>query len=93
MNMWGFTRSYLQEAEARFPAFLDKTYATNPMKGEYYLPAVVSQLLEDGKARVRVLSSPDKWYGVTYKEDKPVVVGALTRMRQEGLYPVKLWND
>ena len=93
MNMWGFTRSYLEEAEARFPAFLDNAIANNPMKGEYFLPGVVSQLLDDGKARVRVLESQDKWYGVTYKEDKPVVVEALARMRREGLYPEKLWNN
>jgi hypothetical protein len=54
--------------------------------------AVVSQLLEEGKARVRVLSSADKWYGVTYKEDKPVVVNALASMREAGLYPEKLWK-
>ena len=92
MNMWGFTRSYLDEAEARFPAFLDNAIRTNPMKGEYFLPGVVSQLLEDGKARVRVLSSEDKWYGVTYKEDKPVVVNALKGMREAGLYPMELWG-
>ena len=63
------------------------------MKGEYFLPAVVSQLLEEGKARVRVLSSADKWYGVTYKEDKPVVVNALKAMRESGLYPMDLWNN
>ena len=93
MNMWGFTRSYLDEAEARFPAFLDQAYKTDPMKGEYFLPSVVSQLLDDGKARVRVLSSADKWYGVTYKEDKPLVVNALKRMRQDGLYPMDLWSE
>ncbi len=93
MNMWGFTRSYLDEAEAGFPKFLDNAAKTNPMKGEYYLPAVVSRLLEEGKARVRLLSSTDKWYGVTYKEDKPLVVEALAKMRREGLYPEKLWNE
>ena len=92
MNMWGFTRSFLEEAEGRFPAFLDDAVKTNPMKGEYFLPGVVSQLLNEGKARVRVLSSEDKWYGVTYKEDKPVVVEALARMRREGLYPMDLWG-
>ena len=92
MNMWGFTRSYLDEAAARFPAFLDNAYKTNPMKGEYFLPGVVNQLLEEKKARVRVLSSEDKWYGVTYKEDKPVVVAALADMRAKGLYPEKLWK-
>ena len=93
MNMWGFTRSYLDEAEARFPAFLDNAMKTNPLKGEYYLPSVVSQLLEEKKARVRVLESRDKWYGVTYKEDKPVVVNALTEMRRSGLYPKNLWSE
>ena len=92
MNMWGFTRSYLDEAEARFPAFLEETAKTNPLKGEYFLPSVVSQLLTDGKARVRVLSSEDKWYGVTYKEDKPVVVNALAAMRHDGTYPENLWG-
>ena len=93
MNMWGFTRSYLDETLARFPAFLDETLKTNPLKGEFYLPTVVSQLLAEGKARVRVLSSVDKWYGVTYKEDKPVVVGALQRMREDGIYPKDLWGN
>ena len=93
MNMWGFTRSYLDEAEARFPAFLEETVKTNPLKGEFYLPTVVSQLLTERKARVRLLSSQDKWYGVTYKEDKPVVVSALAEMRRNGLYPETLWNE
>ena len=92
MNMWGFHRSYLDEALARFPAFLDNAKATNPLKGEYFLPAVVSQLLLENKARVKVLSSNDKWYGVTYKEDKPVVVAALKAMREAGLYPMDLWG-
>ena len=92
MNMWGFHRSYLDEALARFPAFLDKAKVENPLKGEYFLPTVVSQLLTEGKARVRVLSSADKWYGVTYKEDKPVVVAALKQMRESGLYPMDLWG-
>ena len=92
MNMWGFTRSYLDEAAARFPAFLEETARTNPLKGEYYLPSVVSQLLAEGKARVRVLESHDKWYGVTYKEDKPVIVAAMAAMRKDGTYPEKLWG-
>ena len=92
MNMWGLTRSYLDEAEARFPAFLEETAKVNPLKGEYFLPSVVSQLLAEQKARVRVLSSEDKWYGVTYKEDKPVVVNALAEMRNSGVYPQNLWG-
>lgn len=93
MNMWGFTCSYLDEAQARFPAFLEQTAKTNPLKGEYFLPSVVSQLLEEGKARVRLLSSADKWYGVTYQQDKPVVVEALKEMRESGVYPEKLWQE
>lgn len=93
MNLWGFHKSYLEEAEARFRVFLDNEVKTNPLKGEYFLPSVVSQLLEERKARVRVLSSKDKWYGVTYKEDKPVVVNALAKMRREGVYPEILWGD
>ena len=92
MNMWGFTRSYLDEAEARFPAFLEETARVNPLKGEYFLPSVVSQLLAEKKARVRVLESRDKWYGVTYKEDKPVIVAALAQMRKDGVYPENLWG-
>ena len=92
MNMWGFTRSYLDEAEARFPAFLEETAKVNPLKGEYFLPSVVSQLLAEKKARVRVLESRDKWYGVTYKEDKPVIVAALAQMRKDGVYPENLWG-
>ncbi len=92
MNMWGFTRSFLDEALARFPAFLDKTLAVNPEKGEYFLPTVVSQLIDEGRARVKVLRSEDKWYGVTYREDKPTVVAAITQKTREGLYPDRLWE-
>ena len=92
MNLWGFTASFLREAEARFPAFLDKALEENPLKGEYFLPSVVTQLLDEGKARVKVLRSHDKWYGVTYKEDKPVVVAAIAEKTAQGLYPDKLWE-
>lgn len=93
MNLWGFTESFLKEAEARFPKFLDEALNTNPLKAEYFLPSVVTQLLEEGKARVKVLRSADKWYGVTYKEDKPCVVAAIAEKTASGLYPDKLWED
>ena len=92
MNMWGFNRSFLDEAEARFPAFLDKTLAENPLKGEYFLPAVVSQLLAEDRARVKVLRSEDKWYGVTYREDKPMVEAAIAEKTAAGMYPEELWE-
>ena len=88
MNMWGFSRSILDEIEKGFPAFLEKGIKENPMKCEYYLPGVVSDLLEENRATVAVLKSSDKWYGVTYKEDKPVVMEAIRKMEEEGLYPV-----
>jgi len=92
MNLWGFTPSFLWEAEARFPAFLDQVLAEDPQKGEYFLPSVVTQLLEEKRARVKVLRSTDKWYGVTYREDKPQVVAAIAAMTQSGLYPERLWD-
>ena len=92
MNIWGFTRSFLDEALARFPAFLDRALAEDPIKAEYFLPGVVEQLILDGKARVRVLLTEDKWYGVTYREDKPAVVAALADKTRAGLYPDELWK-
>ena len=92
MNIWGFNRSFLDEALARFPAFLDRTLAENPEKGEYFLPTVVSQLIDEGRARVKVLRSEDKWHGVTYREDKPAVVAAIAEKTAAGLYPDRLWE-
>ena len=92
MNFWGFTPSMLREMEARFPAFLNQALAENPMKGEYFLPGVVDQLIQEGKADVRVLKSLDRWYGVTYKEDKESVVDAIQSMKDKGEYPDKLWK-
>ena len=91
MNLWGFGKSCLEEADRRFAGWLDENLAKNPLKCEYFLPLVVTELLEEGKARVQLLHSADKWYGVTYREDKPVVVDAIARMTREGLYPEDLW--
>lgn len=90
MNFMGFMPSFLEEAKALFPKALDEILAKNPLKGEYFLPAIVQQMLTEGRATMKVLTSPDKWYGVTYAADKPVVVEALKKMTQEGLYPEKL---
>ena len=92
MNMWGYTPGFLDELEARFPAFLEKALATNPAKAEFFLPLAVEQLLREDKATVKVLESPDKWYGVTYAADKPQVVAALKDMTDRGLYPDGLWG-
>lgn len=93
MNLWGFSQNFIAEAQARFAAFLDQALQTNPMKAEYFLPSVVSQLIEEGKATVQVLRSGDKWYGVTYKEDKPVVMQAIAEKTASGLYPDNLWEE
>lgn len=87
MNMWGFNESFLKELNDRFPAFLDKALKENPLKGEYFLPSVVSELLAEDKATAEVLTSRDRWYGVTYKEDKQMVMDAIQRMKDSGLYP------
>ena len=87
MNLWGFTPSYLQECAKRFPAFLDENLAKNPEKCEFFLPTVVSELIAEGKADVRMLDNEDKWYGVTYKEDKADVVKAFHELTASGVYP------
>ena len=93
MNLWGFTEGFIDEAEATFPAFLDAVLGKNPGKAEFFLPSTVSKLLGEDRATVKVLHSADKWYGVTYAADKPVVVAALKEMTDKGLYPeTGLWN-
>ena len=93
MNMWGFSASILKELKDRFPKFLDENLKVNPLKCEYFLPFVVDELLGEKRATVKVLKSMDKWYGVTYKEDKPVVVAAIQNLKDGGLYPQKLWEE
>ena len=92
MKMWGYTPGFLDELEARFPAFLEKALVENPAKAEFFLPLAVEQLLREDKATVKVLESPDKWYGVTYAADKPQIVAALKGMTEQGLYPDGLWG-
>ena len=92
MNMWGFQPDLIGEMQKRFPAFLDNALKTNPMKGEYLLPNVVRDLLAEGSATVDVLSTPDKWYGVTYHEDKAGVVAAMAQKAADGIYPTPLWK-
>ena len=92
MNMWGYTPSFLRELERRFPVFLEQEVPNNPAKAEIYLPMTVAQLLQEGKAQVKVLRTADKWYGVTYAADKPMVVAALAEMAKQGKYPDGLWK-
>ena len=87
MNLFGFPQEMIHAFEDGIGAFLDKTLAENPLKGEYFLPFVVNDLLKAGKATVQVLRSTDRWYGVTYKEDKPVVEAAVRALTAAGEYP------
>ncbi len=91
MNFWGFNRNFMEVLKERFSAFLDWAIQENPLKGEYLLPTVVGELLQEGKCSVKVLTCKDKWYGVTYKEDKPMVCAALKALKDAGAYPHDLW--
>lgn len=91
MNTWGFNLSLFKELEQNFPDFLKKS-SGNILKAEYFLPTVVDNLIKAGKADVRILSTTDKWYGVTYQEDKPVVKQSIGDMVLVGKYPQNLWE-
>ena len=87
MNMWGFGTSMLAELREGFPVFLQENLARDPLKCEYFLPFAVNSLIRRGKATVQVLKTKDRWYGVTYKEDKPAIVRAVQEWKAQGLYP------
>jgi hypothetical protein len=91
LNLWGFTPSVMPELWPRFGTFLAEN-AETINKVEYFLPEVVGAMLREGKARVRVLPTREKWYGVTYREDRPLVQAAIRQMIENGLYPERLWN-
>ena len=91
MNFWGLTPSFLDELEAGFPEFLCKS-ADDPLKAEYFLPEAVGDLAKAGKARVRVLPTDEKWFGVTYQEDRPLIQNAMRSLIRTGVYPEKLWE-
>ena len=90
MNCWGFSGMMMKELKERFAQCLDKN-KDNMLKCEYFLPFVVSDLLKESKVRVKVMDTVEKWYGVTYKEDKQAVVEAIRQKISDGIYPEKLW--
>ena len=92
MNMWAFTSSALEALQCEFENFFDLKVPTDPMKAEFYLPSAVDAMIKAGKADVKVLRSPDKWYGVTYKEDKESVAAAMKNLKTNGTYPQELWK-
>ena len=93
MNMWGLTPEFMQTLEDGFKEFFANMGDKNILKAEYLLPIYIDELLQAGKVSVKVLDSNDKWFGVTYKEDKPVVVAAIQNLKDGGLYPQRLWEE
>jgi hypothetical protein len=89
MNMFGFTPSFIAELQSRFPAFLREN--VGEPKAEFFLPGVVNGLIEEKKARVRILPTQDRWMGVTYREDTPAVREAIRALIAQGVYPDRLW--
>ena len=90
MNMWGLPAAFLKELEKGFPEFLENL-KEGDIKSEYLLPKIIDKLVKAGKARVAVLETKDKWFGVTYKEDKETVVEAIRSLIAEGAYPERLY--
>jgi hypothetical protein len=92
MNAWGFTTSIFSEIQAGFPVFLEQN-KEDILKAEYFIPSVVDKLIAENKAKVKVITSKEQWYGVTYKEDKPKVKEAINALIKKGCYPKKLWGN
>lgn len=90
MNMWGFQPSFLPLLEERFVAFMD-SHGQSP-KSEFYIPFAVDELIQSQRATTRVLTTESRWFGVTYQEDKPLVVAALQQLADQGTYPSPLWG-
>ena len=92
MNFFGFPESFLNRLERHFPGFLDQALAEDPQTAEFLLPTFVGQLIREEDLKLKVLSSPDKWFGVTYAADKPQVVQSLRELTAQGKYPDGLWG-
>ena len=93
MNMWGLTPSFMDMLERGFRQFFETDVKTNPLKAEYLLPIYIGQLLREGKVTVKVLETKDKWFGVTYKEDKPLVMQNFRKLIEDGVYQQELYSD
>lgn len=93
MNMWGLTPEFLPILEKGFVEFFEKDQPENPLKAEYLLPIIIGQLLRENKVSVKVLETADKWFGVTYKEDKETVVQSFKKLIEQGVYKEELFSD
>lgn len=99
MNFWGFPAkegqdpAFLDVLEKHFITFFKEDVVNNPLKAEYLLPTLIGSLLRENKCTVKVLETHDKWFGVTYKEDKPEVVKSFKKLIEEGVYSTDLYSD
>lgn len=93
MNFWGLSEDFFKAAEDDFPIFLDENLSVNPLKCEYLLPSEIGRQLQEGRSGVKVLESTDRWYGLTYKEDRLGVMEAIKNMHRRGVYPSPLWKS
>ena len=99
MNMWGFPAkqgsdpAFMEVLEKEFKTFFEQTVPTNPQKAEYLLPTLIGGMLREGRCTVKVLETKDKWFGVTYKEDKEAVVESFKKLIKNGVYEEKLYMD
>ena len=93
MNMWGLTPDFLKTLEAGFAEFFEKKVPENPLKAEYLIPIFIGELLAEDKISVKVLSTNDAWYGMTYKEDVAIVRDSFKKMLENGLYREDLFSD
>lgn len=93
MNMWAFNKNVFEEIESGFRRFLDTEVKIDPLKSEYYIPSIVNSLLKNNRITVKVIPSQDKWYGVTYQEDKHIVRSAIEKLIKDGIYTTNIWKE
>ncbi|MFA6518371.1 MAG: nucleotidyltransferase [Candidatus Shapirobacteria bacterium] len=91
MNMWGLTPNFITELETQFPKFLAEKVPQNPEKAEFLLPNIIGNMAREGRAKVKVLSTGEKWFGVTYQEDRPRIIESIKQLIDSGAYPPKLF--
>ena len=90
MNMWGFTPDYFEKSEEIFTKFLEKN--VNELKAEFYIPYAIDCMIKDGTGKTELISTPSRWFGVTFKEDRPGVVAKFQEFADKGIYPTPLYN-
>lgn len=90
MNFWGFTPEYFRQTEPMFTEFVKTNF--DSIKAEFYIPSAVDALINNSQATVKCLRSSARWFGVTYKEDKPLVIEKLAQLIKSGIYPAQLWK-